>query len=128
LLVAAAAAAPVAKHNRVLLMSATAYSTHGLQASGLITREGTAAADPKILPLGSRVRVHSRSGRLVGVFVITDTGKRIRGHELDIFFKNVRAARRFGRKSVRVEVLKWGQGAAHARVAVLEGLTPPTPQ
>lgn len=119
-------AAP-AKRNHVLHMSATAYSIHGKQASGTITREGTAAADPNVLPLGSRVHIHTSGGRFIGEFVITDTGHRIKGHEIDIFLKSRASARRFGRKRVRVRVLKWGNGAAHARNEVKAGLQTPRP-
>lgn len=119
-------AAP-AKRNRVVYMSATAYSIHGKQASGTTAREGTAAADPKVLPLGSRVLIHTSRGRLIGEFVITDTGHRIKGHEIDIYLKSNASARRFGRKRVRVKVLKWGYGPAHARDEVKGGLCKPQP-
>ena len=127
LLFAVGLSAAPAKRNRVLKMSATAYSVHGRQASGTMTREGTAAADPRVLPLGSRVRIHTSGGRFIGEFVITDTGHRIKGHEIDIFLKSSKSARRFGRKRVRVRVIKWGNGAAHARDEVRMGLQKPQP-
>ncbi|HWR52750.1 MAG TPA: 3D domain-containing protein [Bryobacteraceae bacterium] len=126
-LAAPAVPAALAKRATVLHMSATAYSIHGKQASGTMAREGTAAADPKVLPLGSRVHVHTSRGRFIGEFVITDTGRRMKGHEIDIFLKSNASARRFGRKRVRVRVRKWGNGPAHARNEVKAGLQTPQP-
>ena len=68
------------------------------------TRPGVVAADPAVLPLGTRIRI-SGAGRYSGVYTVTDTGPAIRGRELDIFIPDGRAATRFGRRRVRVEVL-----------------------
>jgi 3D (Asp-Asp-Asp) domain-containing protein len=83
---------------------ATAYSIEGKTASGAHTREGICAADPAILPLGSRIRVHE-AGKYSGEYVVTDTGRTIKGREIDIYLANDAEAKRFGRKKVRVEVL-----------------------
>jgi hypothetical protein len=39
---------------------ATAYTIEGETASGAQTRKGIVAADPKVLPIGSRIRVPGR--------------------------------------------------------------------
>jgi 3D (Asp-Asp-Asp) domain-containing protein len=86
------------------LYEATAYSIEGTTASGVPTREGTCAADPRVLPLGSRIRVHD-AGKYSGEYLVTDTGRGIRGREIDIYLADDSAAKRFGRRRVRVEVL-----------------------
>jgi 3D (Asp-Asp-Asp) domain-containing protein len=83
---------------------ATAYSIEGKTASGKQAREGICAADPKILPLGSRVRVHD-AGQYSGECEIADTGRAIKGREIDIYLANDREAKQFGKKTVRVEKL-----------------------
>lgn len=83
---------------------ATAYSIEGKTASGKHAREGICAADPDVLPLGSRIRVHD-AGAYSGECEIADTGRAIKGREIDIYLANDREAKRFGRKKVRVEVL-----------------------
>lgn len=83
---------------------ATAYSIEGKTASGKQAREGLCAADPDILPLGSRIRVHD-AGAYSGECEVADTGRAIKGREIDIYLANDREAKKFGRKQVRVEVL-----------------------
>src|ERR1041385_6081769 len=103
---------------------ATAYSIYGKQSAGTLSCEGTAAADPRLLPLGTRVRVHGSNG-YIGELVITDTGPKVKGRRIDIFFNSQAKARRFGRKRVTVEVLKWGSGPDSARRELRDRVKPP---
>ena len=48
----------------------------------------------------------SEAGRYSGEYVVRDTGRTIKGREIDIYLANDAEAKRFGRKSVRVEVLR----------------------
>jgi 3D (Asp-Asp-Asp) domain-containing protein len=89
-------------------VKATAFSTDGVTRAGGDTHVGIVAADPKVLPLGTRIRV-TGAGRYSGTYVVTDTGSRINGREIDIFIPNRAEAKRFGEKIVRVHVLKWGE-------------------
>ena len=89
--------------------SATAYSIEGRTASGVQTRRGIVAADPRVLPIGSRIRVHE-AGEYDGEYVVHDTGPAIRGREIDIYLPSDAAAKRFGRRTVKVEVLSRGEG------------------
>jgi len=84
---------------------ATAYSLKGITADGSRTREGIVAADPRVLPLGTRIRVHG-AGNYSGVYVVRDTGRTIKGREIDIYVPDNDAAREFGRRTVEVEILK----------------------
>lgn len=87
--------------------TATAFSNVGLTTKGNITKPGTAAADPAIIPLGSRVRV-TGAGSYSGEYTVTDTGTKIAGRRIDLYIPNRTAAKAFGKKRVRVEILKVG--------------------
>ena len=92
-----------------LSFEATAYSIEGETASGATTRKGIVAADPKVLPIGSRIRVRG-AGHYDGVYTVADTGRAIKGREIDIYIANGAEAKRFGRKKVTVELLERGDG------------------
>jgi 3D (Asp-Asp-Asp) domain-containing protein len=95
-----------AKHRtRTLTMRATAYAKHGRTSSGTITHRGIIAADRRVLPPGSKVKVKG-AGRYSGTYRVRDTGRDIRGRRIDIYIPSRRAAKRFGRRKVRVKVLK----------------------
>ena len=96
---------------------ATAYSVKGKTAAGNRAAEGIVAADPRLLPLGSRIRVDD-AGPYSGNYVVTDTGRKIHGRHIDLFIANHAEAKHFGKKMVRVTVLERGDGsAAGARAA-----------
>ena len=88
---------------------ATAYCVTGTTAMGVHTRPGIVAADPAVLPLGSRIRV-AGAGAYSGIYTVADTGPAVRGREIDIFMTDLAAAKHFGRRRVRVEVLQRGGG------------------
>ncbi len=85
---------------------ATAYSLRGRTASGRLVRKGIVAADPRVLPLGSRVRVEA--GGYSGEYLVADTGGAVRGRKIDIWIPTSREAMRFGRRKVKLTVLSWG--------------------
>jgi 3D (Asp-Asp-Asp) domain-containing protein len=85
---------------------ATAYSLKGRTASGRYVGKGIIAADPRHLPLGSRVRLHA--GGYSGDYVVADTGGKIRGRRIDIWTPSSREAMRFGRRTVKLTVLTYG--------------------
>lgn len=88
---------------------ATAYSVTGLTASGIHTNRHVVAADPAILPVGSIIKIR-HAGRYQGEYVVADTGEKIVGRKLDIYIPNTAACKKFGKKLVRVKVVKLGQG------------------
>lgn len=102
-----------------MAMRATAYTGHGRTASGKRVRRGMVAADPRVLPLGSKVRVKN-AGRYSGVYRVEDTGGKIRGRKIDIYMPSRGAARQFGRQSVKVEVLSPHQQRREGFLARLE--------
>ena len=83
---------------------ATAYSLKGPTASGVHTRPGIIAADPRVLPIGTVV--HIKAGRYTGTYTVLDTGGRIKGRKVDIYIPSYREARQFGRQRVKVKVIK----------------------
>jgi len=90
-----------------LRMSATAYCESGKTRSGLRARRGIVAADPRLLPLGSRIRVVAPKP-YAGVYQVMDVGRRVKGRELDIFMPSCKHARTFGRRLLSVHVLERG--------------------
>lgn len=92
---------------------ATAYSLRGRTASGQMVAKGLIAADPRHLPLGSRVRIES--GAYSGEYVVADTGSMVRGRRIDIWTPSSREAMRFGRRTVKLTVLRFGGRKRAAR-------------
>jgi len=87
--------------------TATAYSIKGNTVKGVQTQPGIVAADPKVLPLGSTIRVSS-AGEYSGLYVVTDVGTAIVGRRIDIYMMEIADARAFGKKEVQVELVKPG--------------------
>ncbi|MBZ5725136.1 MAG: 3D domain-containing protein [Acidobacteriia bacterium] len=90
---------------------ATAFSLHGFTKSGIPARVGVVAADTRVLPLGTRIRV-TGAGPYSGEYLVADTGAKVLGRHIDIFIPSWAEAKQFGKKLVSVIVLKWGSGAA----------------
>src|SRR3954451_14469359 len=88
---------------------ATAYAQSGTTASGEPTHRHIVAADPDVLPIGSRIRIR-RAGKYSGEYVVADTGGKIQGRRLDIYIPSEQACKKFGVKVVQVQVLERGTG------------------
>ena len=93
---------------------ATAYSLRGRTATGQMVSKGIIAADPRYLPLGSRVRLEA--GAYSGEYLVADTGSMVRGRRIDIWTPTSREAMHFGKRLVKLTVLSLGgkRRAAHA--------------
>lgn len=83
---------------------ATAYCLKGRTASGSSVRRGIVAADRRVLPLGTKISVSA--GSYSGTYVVADTGSAVRGRILDIWVPSCSEATRFGRRNIKVTVLK----------------------
>ncbi|MEO6589886.1 MAG: 3D domain-containing protein [Pyrinomonadaceae bacterium] len=83
--------------------TATAYCLQGRTATGGSVRRGIVAADPRVLPLGTKININA--GSYSGSYLVADTGGAVKGKKLDIWVPSCSEARRFGRKSVKVNVL-----------------------
>jgi len=108
----------VAKNAKPVLLgetyTATAYSLRGRTASGKPVARGVIAADPRVLPLGTRVRIDA--GEFSGEYVVADTGGAVKGRRVDIWTPTSREAMRFGRRAVKLTVLELGGKRKNAAV------------
>jgi 3D (Asp-Asp-Asp) domain-containing protein len=82
---------------------ATAYCLQGRTANGGGVRRGIVAADPRVLPLGTRIQIDA--GSYSGTYTVTDTGGAVKGRILDLWVPSCSEAMRFGRKNIMVSVL-----------------------
>ncbi|MBV8708628.1 MAG: 3D domain-containing protein [Acidobacteriaceae bacterium] len=92
---------------------ATAYNTSGITASGEWTHRHVVAADPDLLPIGSRIKIR-RAGKYSGEYVVADTGAKIQGRRLDIYMPGEATCKKFGTRLVKVKVISLGDGTHEA--------------
>jgi 3D (Asp-Asp-Asp) domain-containing protein len=85
---------------------ATAYCSNGITKSGVVVAPGHVAADPTVIPLGSMIYVESPL--MGGIYQVLDTGKLVKGKIIDIFIPNYERCMHFGRRMVKVKVLRYG--------------------
>lgn len=98
------------RRSRVMVMSATAYDPSpqtigpgatGRTCTGMKADYGVVAVDPRVIPLGTLVFVEG-----YGYAIAADRGGAIKGHRIDLCYKSRRVADAFGRRKVRVHILK----------------------
>lgn len=53
------------------------------------------AADRKVLPLNSRIRIYG-AGRYSGEYIVEDTGAKVDGHHIDVYMPTLAEAKKFG--------------------------------
>jgi 3D (Asp-Asp-Asp) domain-containing protein len=106
-----------------LLFSATAYCKGTTTASGIAVRSGIAAADPALLPIGSVVALDAGDASYDGVYTVLDTGPLIKGRKLDLYIWSCFEALRFGRRNVRVTVLRLGWNPEHSSPELVETIS-----
>jgi len=85
---------------------ATAYSandssqgTNGITATSKEVCKGIIAVDPEIIPLGTEVEIKD-----MGDFKAEDTGSKIKGNRIDIYFESKEEAEEFGRQGVWLRI------------------------
>jgi 3D (Asp-Asp-Asp) domain-containing protein len=86
---------------------ATAYALRGITASGIYVRRGVIAADPRVIPIGSVVQILTPG--YSGVYTVQDTGRLIKGKIVDVWLPSTREARVFGRRSIKLHIIRWGK-------------------
>lgn len=92
----------------IFYVSATAYShedtASDYTATSINIKENAnmklIAVDPKIIPLGKKVWVEG-----YGVAIAGDTGGAIINHKIDVLMPNSAEAKKWGRKTVKIEIL-----------------------
>lgn len=80
---------------------------YGITFSGTKAQKGkTIAVDPRMIPLGSKVHVefNDEYSYLNGWYVAEDTGSKVKGNVIDIFFGRSasREMKKFGRRKVKL--------------------------
>ena len=101
---------------------ATAYCKGETTASGVGVRTGIAAADPAILPVGSVVRLETPNPKYSGVWTVMDTGPAVRGRTVDLYLWSCKDAVKFGRRNVRLTVLRLGWSPENSIPAMVDSL------
>ena len=74
--------------------------TDNVTATGKEVRAGIIAVDPDVIPLGTRIEIKN-----MGFFTAEDTGGKIKGNRIDIYFDSKEEAREFGKKGVWVKII-----------------------
>lgn len=93
------------KTSNVISMKASAYDSESFRGRktslGLNPVYSMAAVDPRVIPLGSKLYIEGYGYAIAG-----DTGGAIKGNRIDLCFATKREALQFGRRTVKVHVLK----------------------
>lgn len=77
-----------------------AQGTNNITATGKEIKEGMIAVDPRVIPLGTRIEIKD-----MGIFIAEDTGGKIKGNRIDIYFESKKEAKEFGRKGVWIKII-----------------------
>ncbi len=87
---------------RILVMECTAYTWTGNKtATGTWPAVGTAAVDPEVIPLGTRLWIEG-----YGPAVALDTGGDIQGQIIDLYMDSYQECIEWGRRQVEVRVME----------------------
>jgi 3D (Asp-Asp-Asp) domain-containing protein len=91
-----------------LTFSATAYCKGMTTSSGVPAQSGVAASDPSLLPVGSVVNIEAADAQYSGIYAVMDTGPAVQGRQVDLYMWNCNEALRFGRRPIRLTILRLG--------------------
>lgn len=104
-------------YKKELMLKASAYTAasvrgkkpgdanYGITATGMRAKVGVVAVDRSVIPLGTKLYVESLdSTKDYGYCIAVDTG--VYGKKIDLYFNTVSECFQFGRRNVRVYVLK----------------------
>ena len=61
-------------------------------------RNGIAAADPQLLPIGSVVQIEELGEKYDGIYTVMDTGPKVQGRHVDVYLWSCHEALRVGRR------------------------------
>ncbi|GAI25671.1 unnamed protein product [marine sediment metagenome] len=77
-----------------------AQGTNNITATGKEIKERMIAVDPKVIPLRTKIEIKD-----MGIFIAEDTGGKIKGNRIDIYFESKKEAKEFGRKGVWIKII-----------------------
>ncbi|NRD77587.1 3D domain-containing protein [Bacillus sp. BRMEA1] len=95
---------------KVITVSASAYTLNfahckGITATGINLKKNpnlkVISVDPRVIKLGTKVYVPGYGYAIAG-----DTGGAIKGNKIDLFMSSEKAARNWGRKTIKIQILK----------------------
>ena len=84
-----------------ITVNASAYSGHGITATGTVPKWGTIAVDPSVIPYGTKVYIPMFDK----VFIAEDCGGAIKGNKIDIFMNSSQETTNFGRRNIEIKIL-----------------------
>ena len=105
-------------YSKVISVNATAYDAsscgkspshpaYGITATGRRAGYGIVAVDPSVIPLGTKLYIESADGSYVyGTAIAADTGGAIKGNRIDLCYNTRAEAISFGRRPMKVYILK----------------------
>jgi 3D (Asp-Asp-Asp) domain-containing protein len=105
-----------------MLFQATAYCKGTTTASGVNVRTGIAAADPDLLPVGSVISINAGNTKYSGIYTIMDTGPAVQGRILDVYMWSCHEALAFGRRPIRLTVLRLGWNPQNSAPSLVDQL------
>ncbi len=91
-----------------LRFTATFYCKGTTTASGADVKNGMAAADPDLLPIGSVIRIDSLGEKYDGIYTVMDTGPKVQGRHVDVYLWSCNEALQMGRRKMQLTVLRLG--------------------
>ncbi|MDD3766838.1 MAG: G5 domain-containing protein [Eubacteriales bacterium] len=95
------------RYKGVITASASAYCIKGRTATGIPTKVGVVAVDPKVIPLGSRLYIEAADGSWTyGNAIAADTGGAIKGNKVDLYVETYSEAINFGIRKAKVYILE----------------------
>ncbi|MGE5398580.1 MAG: 3D domain-containing protein [Chitinophagales bacterium] len=87
---------------RAMIAGTTAYTYTGHRtSSGKTPSVGLVAVDPRVIPMGTRLYIEG-----YGFARAADRGSGIKGNEVDVFLESVSQCRKWGRRTVKVYMLR----------------------
>lgn len=99
-------------YSKTMTMRATAYTAYGYKGGGAYTASGTlakrnqggyssAAVDPRVIPLGTKLYVEG-----YGYAIAEDTGGAVKGNTIDLYFNSESEANNWGVRPTNVYIVK----------------------
>jgi len=101
----------VLKYSKLINVGATAYSCEGksfnITKTGTVARVGAIAVDPRVIPLNSKLYVQAPDGSwFYGVCTAEDTGGKIKGKRIDLYFDTIKECVNFGYRKAQVYIIE----------------------
>ena len=105
-----------------LRFTATFYCKGTTTASGANVKNGMAAADPDLLPIGSVIRIDSLGEKYDGIYTVMDTGPKVQGRHVDVYLWSCNEALQMGRRKMQLTVLRLGWNPRNSEPTLVDRL------